>query len=76
MVLHKIMLFQIISVSVFCLSLIRKNKNKDSEILQQQTRNIYDTKNMDYAQRKSKEHTVVLKTEGELILLIVNVRAS
>lgn len=76
MVLHKIILFQIISVSVFCLLLIRKTKNKDSEILQQQTRNIYDTKNLDYAQQKSKEHTIVLKTEGELILLIVNVRAS
>ena len=70
------MLFQIISVSVFCLLLIRKTKNKDSEILQQQTRNIYDTKNLDYAQQESKEHTIVLKTEGELILLIVNVRAS
>ena len=66
----------IIIFSVFYLLLIRKNKNKDSEIPQQQAKNIYDTKKLDYAQRKSEEHMVVLKTEGEFIFLIVNVRVS
>ena len=66
----------IISFSVFYLLLIRKNKNKDSEIPQQQAKNIYDTKKLDYAQRKSEEHMVVLKTEGEFIFLIVNARVS